>query len=686
MGKRILASCLLVLCTVLPTSVWAINLIQVYRQALTSDPTFQKARSDWLSAKENLPLARTGTGAPGSGLFPNLGIQGNFNKTYQTQESGGVSISGNFTGDNYLITLTQPIFNWATWKSISSASFSVKSATATYFAAIQDLMFRVSSAYFNVLRANDQLRYTLMRKKSYLQELVTSEQKFQVGLIAITGVYDAQASYDQAIADEIRDRNNVQDQLEDLRAITGRTYRSMAGLGGRLPLAIPRPRNIDKWVKIAQQQNYAIKSSLYALLSAREAVKETAAGSYPTLTASGTYGTTRTGALTVGAGIFRTTSGTGELTLNFPAFQGGHVFIATQQKEYDYLTASNQLELTHRTVVNQTRQSYLGVQSGISQIKADLQAIKSAQNKLEATQAGYVVGTRTMVDVLQAVTALYETQQAWADNRYAYIMSIITLKQQASTLSPADLARINKWLPKTIRFSFNKPVVRARSANLRLPSPTQDASPPAGGQPTRIFREPSSMKLKTPPPTTVIQPSPPPATDVTVPPSSQQTIKPKLIKSKPLRPGMTLFDKPYAIQVFADHRLSAAKKFMGRQRSKTNLQIVYKRKQSGWYFVVYGQFATRAEANRTLRQLPSGLKRYHPWVVRVPTKVRHASKAALPVPAVAAVSAPATPIVPASTQFRQMIPAPTATQHLQGIRSVSLPMLPKPLPGIILPT
>lgn len=512
MNRKILACVSALIFSISSLPVYAADLMQVYRQAVASDPAFKKAQADWLSAKENLSIAMSGNGAAGSGLFPYLDVSGNVNRTYQKQTTAGVPTgSGYYNGNGYALTLTQPIFNYQTWKSISSAHYSVKAATATYLAAAQDLMFRVAQAYFNVLSANDKLRYTISQKQAFLRQLITAEQKFKVGLIAITGVYDAQASYDRSVADEIKDRNNLANQIENLRAITGVQYKKLKGLRKTVPLVIPKPGNIEQWVRLADQQNYAIKSNLYTMLAARETIKENAAARYPRVTASASYGTTTSGVLSglgtaapgTGGGVNEvvTTNGAVALGVDFPVFQGGYVSAKTKQAEYNYLSASDQLEFQHRNVTNQTRQAFLGVQSGISQIQADVQAIKSARNKLEATQAGYVVGTRTMVDVLNAVTALTQAQQTWADDRYKYVISIITLEQQAGTLSPQDLMQVDAWLGKTAVFHAEKKVQVSRYAATPLPSPTTFSKPPAGGQPTRIFHHPLTPSKPTTPAT-----------------------------------------------------------------------------------------------------------------------------------------------------------------------------------------
>lgn len=587
------------------SSLYADNLIQVYHQAVVSDPTFQKARADWLSAKQEFPLALSGTGAPGSGLFPNVDISGGLSRTFQRIKAKSIIVgpqtaSGYFNSNNYLVTLTQPIFNYATWKAISGARFTVKAATATYLAAAQNLMFRTAQAYFNVLDAYDQLQYTMAQKESFLHQLVTAEEKFKVGLIAVTGVYDAQASYDQSVAQEIEDRNDLDNQLENLRAITGRYYKTLAGLKKTIPLVIPRPHNIDAWTRIAERQSYSIQSALNSMLAQRELVKQTSAGRYPTIAGVVTYGTQLQGfppsisgpSETVSEGFVNTTTttATAALNLNFPVFQGGFVINSTRQQEYNYLSASEQLNLTHRTVVNDTRQAYLGVDSGINKIKADRQAILSAQNKLEATQAGYVVGTRTMVDVLNAVTDLYQSQQQWATDRYTYIINIITLKQQAGTLSPKDLAQINTWLGKPVKFDAKKSVKVSKYA--KIPPATKnlkEAIPPKGGQPTRRFHGP--------------------------------LVKPLGYHhhSKPLKSSKTKLSKmsnlQFAVQVFASHKVADANSFKETQPDKNKLHIVH---QHDWYKVLFGDYATRQAAIKALKHLPASLKKAKPWVVSVP--------------------------------------------------------------------
>lgn len=435
------------------------NLAQIYQQALISDPAFKKAQADWLVAKQNFPLALTGNGVAGTGVFPNIALFGNLSDQKEKQTNAGGYNSGSFNNSGYGVSITQPLFNVSTWYSISSANFVVKAAMAQYLSAMQNLMRRVADAYFEALRANAKLSLTLVRKKQFQNQLRQSEAQFKVGLIAITGVYDAQASYDRSVADEIKDRNELLDRLEDLRAMTGMRYTSLVNLSPSIPLLIPHPRNIDAWVAIALRQNYLIQTDLNLMLSFRQKVKVAATGNVPQVNLVGAYSDTWPGTLLQPSFIdfvptTRVQVGSVGVSLLFPVLQGGFNIVNTRQARYRYLSASDTLEMDHRTVENRTRQAYLNIDSGISQIKADEKAIISARNQLKATKAGYFVGTRTMVNVLDSVTRLTQMQLAYANDRYNYVEGIIELKEQAGMLSFEDIEAMNRWLGETVKFSL----------------------------------------------------------------------------------------------------------------------------------------------------------------------------------------------------------------------------------------
>lgn len=424
-------------------SAYADNLMQVYNQAAQSDPIFAQAESTWRSQKLNLPIAE-------AGYLPQVSVAANAGRYYAITRPQVVPVPGAYSWQyGYTLTATQPVFNLAVWSQIKGASAGVKAATATYLAAQQSLMQRTATAYFNVLQAYDQLRYTVANKRAVWQQLVTAREQFRVGLIAITDEYDARSKYDQVVAQQIAAQNNLNIQLENLRAITGRSYSSLSGLGIHLPLVSPKPNNIDLWVSTANKQNYSIKAQNYNVIAAMDTIKQQDAGNYPTVGVQGQYAD-----LHVSDNPFSYAQDQANLglALSYAPIQGGLVIASTKQARYNYATAAGLLEQTHRQVVNQARSSFLSVLSNVSQIKADKQSIISAQNAFEATEAGLKVGTRTMVDVLSALTTLYQAEQRHANDQYAYINNLIALKAAAGTLSVKDLVVINSWLGKSIQF------------------------------------------------------------------------------------------------------------------------------------------------------------------------------------------------------------------------------------------
>lgn len=429
---------MLALLPLVSTVSFADSLSQVVRQALVSDPALHEAENQWYAEEQQLPMAK-------AGLLPYVAITGNVNRNYLYQNP---TLATNGFNNQYQISLnlTQPIFNLQNWKLVSQAKDAVKSAAATYSAAVQSLIETASTAYFNVLTAKAQLDYTIANKNAMYQEWQTALQKYHVGLIAITDVYEAQSSYESAVALEVQNKNILADKLEDLRAITGRLYTELNALGAQFPLVQPQPANMEAWVHTAENQNYSIKSAEFSTLAAKENIQVQASAAYPTLNLIGAVGQGKIfNAPPVLNGSTTSNNSIG-LSMNFPLYQGGLVVASTKQARYQYLAASDALDQTHRTVVTQTRKSYLGITSGISQIQADLKSIQSKVSKLKTTKASYQLGTRTIVDVLNAITGLNLALYNYSLDKYNYVHSIILLKQAAGTLTMEDIDALSQWL------------------------------------------------------------------------------------------------------------------------------------------------------------------------------------------------------------------------------------------------
>ena len=413
------------------------NLTQVYDQALKNDPTYQQAIATWQSAKVNLPIAR-------SYLFPTITTDGNYAGTdHKNLIDDGTT---HLDVSTMSATLTQPLFDFNVWSALKAANYSVKSATATYFAAQQTLMQDVTTAYFNVLTASETLVYDQAYKAELYNQLVTNKQKYKVGLSSSVDVYTTQASYDTQVAQEIADKNALKVSLEALTAITNHTYRSLVGIKTAVPLVPPKPANINQWVGTSIKQNYSLQAQQATALQYKKLIGVAAGSALPT--AYGSIATTRT---RVASDSFRPTSTTSGIAISYSPFTGGLNISNIKQARYNYLAQSSALEYTYRGIVQSTRTAYLGVMSDISQVKANQQTVLSSQKSLEATQAGYKVGTQSIDDVLTSLSALNNSQVSYITNQYSYLSNLVSLKLNAGTLSEQDLATINQWLTKKYR-------------------------------------------------------------------------------------------------------------------------------------------------------------------------------------------------------------------------------------------
>ncbi len=433
------------------TQAYAADLLEVYQQALTSDPTYQQAISERLSTKEGVPITL-------ASLLPNINLTGTPSLTrtnYSGAVTGGISVVPRNNTMKYYelaLTATQTVFNYSQYMSLASSVSISKGADATLNAALQSLMTRVANAYFAVLRDEDNLSYSQASKVAYAEQLSQVKQQFDVGLKTITEVYTAQASYDTATANVIAAETTLANDRENLRVITGKYYPHLSSLSESFPLIRPIPMNVDRWVERAQMQNWSIRSAQYNLDSARQIVRQQFGGHLPTVTMQAQVDRIYTNNIN---GYFNIDQRNGPsiqkdksvmLNINVPLFQGGGVVAQTNQAMYNYQTTQQQLELTVRNTLNTTRQSYLGVIAGISQITADKQAIKSSMSSLEGMEASYQVGTETLVDVLNQQQKVFQAQTQYATDRYNFINNVLLLKQAAGTLSFDDLCAINAWL------------------------------------------------------------------------------------------------------------------------------------------------------------------------------------------------------------------------------------------------
>ncbi len=427
----------------------AVDLIETYKLALDNDPEFAAAVSGNKAAQEFTPQAR-------AGLLPNIALQAEtaWNDGRRTARRAGTKLKDDarFNTNSYGISLTQPVFRWDRWVQLEQADNRVKQANAELDAAAQDLIVRSAQRYFEVLAAEDNLEFRVTTKEAFDSQYNQALQRFEVGLIAITDVEEAKAGYDLAVAEEIRARNALENAREALRELVGEYYEQLAPLAGEVPLNPPDPNSPEQWVEKALAENRQIAAATFASKVAQEEISRRFSGHLPTLdlVAARNYNSQSESPVLQGISAPLSDSRSYQdsigLQLSLPIFSGGLTYSQTEQARYQYQQALDQLESARRGTYRQARQSYNGILDSISGVIALRQAETSTRKALEATEAGFQVGTRTSVDVLNAQQRTFESRRDYKNAQYTYILATLRLKQAAGTLSPDDLVPINSWL------------------------------------------------------------------------------------------------------------------------------------------------------------------------------------------------------------------------------------------------
>ena len=416
----------------------AADLVEVYQMAESSDPVYSQSVAAYEATLEAKPQAR-------ALLLPTVSLNANTASNDQDISTSSGTSPGEvgFNSHGYSLDISQPVFRYDRYLSLQQADSQIQQAQAELDAALQDLVIRVSERYFDALAAIDNLNFVQAEKTSLGRQLEQAKQRFEVGLIAITDVHEAQAGYDRSVANEILAENLIDNTREAVREVTGNYLTDLAPLGETMPLVTPEPAVIEKWTQISQQQNLQVIAAKNQLETARQEIKIQQSGHLPTLDIVANKGYSSSGGRFGGAQIHTTAIG---LELNVPLFEGGLVNSRTREAHSLYNQAFQRLEETYRSAQRQTREAYLGVISGISQVKALAQSVISSESALEATQAGFEVGTRTTVDVVASQRVLLQAKRDYARARYDYILNTLRLKQAAGTLTPEDLQEINRWL------------------------------------------------------------------------------------------------------------------------------------------------------------------------------------------------------------------------------------------------
>lgn len=418
----------------LSTNVFADTLTEIYNQAKENDPTLLNAAAKRDAAFEAITSTR-------AVLLPQIQLTAG----YDINQSNIDGRDSNKTTAG--IGFTQELYNRASWVNLDTAEKRARSLDASYAAAQQDLILRVTSAYFGVLSAKDNLTFVQAEKAAVGRQLEQTKQRFEVGLSAITDVHEAQAEYDTVLAEEVAAQNTLVNSYEDLREITGQDHSQLDTLDTARFSASKSDTDLNTLVQQAEKENLSLLSARIAKDIAKDEISRANSGHLPTLSLKGGYGFSKESndnnpsyalkdAEDISVGI----------NLAIPVYSGGATSSLTKQAEFNYVAASQDLEATYRSVVKNVRAFNNDISSSIGIIKAYNQTVISAESAKEATEAGFEVGTRTIVDVLDSTRRLYDANKNLSSARYDYILNQLKLRQAVGTLNEQDVLDINAGL------------------------------------------------------------------------------------------------------------------------------------------------------------------------------------------------------------------------------------------------
>jgi outer membrane protein len=384
---------------------------------------------------ESLPVAT-------SALKPQI----NFSAQGSTRELDLATTGENtINSTGYSLNLVQSIYNGVTLATVDATEANIAKALAEFEVSKQDLMLRVAERYFTILAAQDNLDFAVAEENAIARQLDQATKRFEVGLIAITDVLEAQARFDTAVAQSLLAENLLDNANQALQVIIAQApSETPAKLGDRLELVIPEPANSQQWVDMSLQNNQRLIAALAALQAADFERQRTGKSRYPTVDLTASYSDSSIDDDIIGD--LDQEDLTLMIQLDVPLFTGGRISAERQQAEANYQSAQSTALLQKRLTSEQTRNAYLGVVFGISQVKALKQALASSTTALEATEAGFDVGTRTSVDVLISLRETFRAQRDYASARYDYLINTLKLKQATGLLSADDLEQINLWL------------------------------------------------------------------------------------------------------------------------------------------------------------------------------------------------------------------------------------------------
>lgn len=424
-------------------AVQGADLMETYRMAQGADAQYSAARATWSAGQEKLPQGL-------SGLLPSASVSASAQATDRDLRSRDplATNSGNtrFNSNNVTVQVTQPLYRPQNYAAYEQAKTQVVQSDAVFAQATQDLILRVAQSYFDVLLAEDTIVFAQAQLEAIGRQLEQAKRNFEVGTATITDTHEAQSRYDITVSAEITARNDSEVRKRQLELIIGRPAPPLAPLGPRFSLRTPEPNNLEVWVGDAGHNNLQVLISRASLDFASQEIERNRAGHRPTVDAFASYSDSGTGSGVQGGFGVDSRTGVVGVQLAFPLYQGGLTSSRVREAVANEEKARQDLENARRTAELTARQTFLGVTTGIAQVRALEAALVSSQSSLDSTRLGQQVGVRTQVDVLNAQQQLSQTRRDLAQARYNYMLALLRLKAAAGRLTEQDVAYVNGWL------------------------------------------------------------------------------------------------------------------------------------------------------------------------------------------------------------------------------------------------
>jgi outer membrane protein len=431
---------------------FADTLSDIYDSALQNDPVLRAARASFNADRESKNIAR-------GALLPQISVSGSFTQTEINDDSRSVLIIDGATLDSvtsglidtdetsFGVSLSQAIFDMPSWYSFQSGKALSESARAQFSADQQSLIIRVSSAYFDVLRAYDNRQTRDAEELAIQRQLEQTRERFEVGLLPVTDVHEAQAVFDDAAVNSLEARGALNIAFEGLEVLTGQNHEVLAGLTDSFLATNPEPLSNQEWVDFAVGNNFSLKVAKLGKDAAYNNAKAAAAARLPKISGTASYFDSDTDGSRYNSPFNSQQDGHSfKISVSMPIWVGGSVDAQRRQAKQRSIASEEGYIATKRNTVQAARSLHQLVLTNTARVKARKQSITSADSALQATQAGYEVGTRNIVDVLVAQRTVYQARRNYSNARYDYILSMMRLKEVAGQLSPDDLFELNAWL------------------------------------------------------------------------------------------------------------------------------------------------------------------------------------------------------------------------------------------------